>query len=159
MTATFFITRLSGLKISGMKHLAISLFLAGLLFMGIGCRKDIKSISGSLQGIWELRRVSGMITTSYPSGNGNTIEFAGDHYVMSSNGQITKSGQYEVIRDLSAESETCLVITQGQYINRIIYDNNTADRKVFLEISGDKLTFLSGCFAIDAGSSTEYARQ
>jgi len=143
-----------------MKKILVSVCLGASLLLIFGCKKENNLISNSLQGLWELRQTSGMLTTIYPHGNGHTIKFSGNSFEISSNGQTTQSGQYEIKRDLTAGSETCLVIPAGQYTNRIVYHNNTTNqKKIFLQILDNKLILLSGCFAIDAGSSNEYARQ
>lgn len=142
-----------------MKYLTMLLCLGQLLVIGMGCRKEINRVSDSLEGLWELRQASGMLTINYAPGNGSTIQFSGNHYVMTENGQVTQSGEFEITEDPSAGTEACLVIPAGQFGNRIIYDKSVGDRKIFLEVADDKLTFLSGCFATDAGSSIHYARQ
>lgn len=124
----------------------------------LSCKKEHTSGSSTIQGIWEERVVSGSFTTTYPPGNGRTITFTMDRYVISAGGQVIRGGSYQLIRDPSAATETCLDIPQGQYANRIIYDGDTSARKTFIEVSGDKITFLTGCFAYDAGTSVGYAR-
>ena len=133
--------------------------MSTLLFCGAGCKKENLSISASLQGLWELTQGRGMITINYPPGNGHTIRFTGNQYEMSLNGQITKSGQYEIIKDGTVTDATCLIFSRGRYTDRIIYDNDVSAAKVFLEVSGNKLSFVSGCFAYDAGSFSDYTRQ
>jgi hypothetical protein len=130
--------------------------LAGLLFFTNGCKKDSLS---SIQGVWELRQAKGMVLVNYPPGNGKKIKFDGNHYERSDNGQITQSGTFVIVTDGSVSESTCLKIDAGRYRKRIIYDNSTPNVKIFLEIEGNKLNFISGCFAYDAGSETEYARQ
>lgn len=142
-----------------MKKLYVLICQGVLLLVIAGCKKENTAASDSIQGLWEIRRASGMMTTNYPPGNGKTIRFTNNVYEISSNGLVTQSGQYEIVQDSAAASETCLVIPAGQYTNRIVYDNNATPRKEFIQISGKKLTFLSGCFAYDAGSSIEYVRQ
>ena len=132
----------------------------GTLFLFVvSCKKESNVISNSIQGLWELRRASGTFSTTYPPGNGHIIKFTANSFEISVNGQITQSGRYRIVQDLTAESATCLVIPAGQYTDRIIYDNNITAKKVFIEVNGNSLIFLSGCFAYDAGSSSEYARQ
>jgi len=129
--------------------------LAGLLFFTNGCKKDSSS---SIQGVWELRQAKGMVLVNYPPGNGKKIKFEGNHYEMSDNGQITQNGTFVIVLDGSAAESTCTGIPAGKYRRRIIYDNSTPNKKIFLEIGVNKLSFISGCFAYDAGSETEYAR-
>ncbi len=112
---------------------------------------------GSLQGLWELRKAVGMIVTDYPPGNGTTIRFTGNNYEYTVNGQVDK-GEFEIVKDLSVQEATCLSIPQGEFTERIIYKNMSSDRKIFLKISGNRLTFVSGCFAYDGGSFEEYEK-
>jgi hypothetical protein len=142
-----------------MKKIVVFFCLEALLLFMVSCKKENHTVSISIEGSWELRRISGMISTVYSPGNGHIIKFTANDYEISFNGQITQSGHYSIVQDATAASATCLVIPTGQYTNRIIYDNNMASGKVFIEISSNKLTFLSGCFAYDAGSFTDYARQ
>ncbi len=142
-----------------MKKKIASFCLGTLLLFIVSCKKESNAISNSIQGSWELRQTSGMLLTLYSPGNGHIIKFTADNYEITLNGQITQSGRYSIVQDATAASATCLVIPSGQYTNRIIYDNNITSEKVFIQISGNKLIFLSGCFAYDAGSSSEYARQ
>lgn len=111
----------------------------------------------SIEGLWELRKTSSMLVSDYPPGNGRTIRFTGNKYEMRENGQITQSGKFSIINDRSASESTCLTIAEGQYSNKIIYDNNS-NKKVFLQLTGDTLTFISGCFAVDAGVALTYVR-
>jgi hypothetical protein len=141
-----------------MRQFFVSICLAALLFIVISCKKETNSIPTLIQGVWELRTTSGMFSVTYPPGNGNTIKFTDNHYEIASNGQITKRGRYVIIRDLSASAETCLVIPDNKYTNRIIYDF-MVNKKIFIQISDNKLTSLSGCFAIDGGSFKEYLKQ
>ena len=126
-----------------------------------GCNKKgpggCDPISQSTEGLWELRKVSSMMVSEYPPGNGRTIKFTGNKYEMKENGQTTQSGEFSIITDATASESTCLNIVAGQYTSRIIYDNNI-NKKVFLQLTGDTLTFISGCFAVDAGVALTYVR-
>jgi len=129
-----------------------------LLWLFVGCKKYNSGTNNSIRGTWELRSVSGSFQINYPTGNGRTLTFRGNNYEIRENGSITHSGQFEIIPDNTAASSTCLNINTDQYTNRIVYDNNLNATKVFFELSGNKLTTLSGCFAFDAGSFSEYVR-
>jgi hypothetical protein len=137
----------------------LSQLMLALVFISLaGCRKGDDAIeNNSLQGLWELRRGIGMITVDYPPGNGTTIRFNGNNYEYTVNGQVDK-GEFEIVKDLSVQEATCLSIPQGEYTERIIYKSMSSDRKIFFKISGTRLTFVSGCFAYDAGSFSEYVK-
>lgn len=138
-----------------MKQGVVLCSLAVMLLFASGCKKER---SGAIEGAWELRQASGMIVINYPVGNGKKITFQGNYYEMWDNGQITKSGTFEIVADASVSASTCMVIPNGKYTRRIIYDSNTTAQKIFLQRDGNKLYFISGCFALDGGSVTEYVR-
>jgi len=142
-----------------MKKLSLLFFLI-ITLVNPGCKKENDNDSSErLEGVWELRSARSMLVSTYPPGNGHIISFTGNTYEVIDNGQITRSGEFQVVEDPGASESTCLNITAGQYTNRIIYDNNMTVTKTFFEIAENKLTIISGCFAVDAGSSLEYERR
>lgn len=146
-----------------MKHIRGTLILFVLIACFSGCKKTatVQKITGdTIEGTWELRsEQSSMIpTVYYTAGNGNRIKFTGHQYEFYTNGQLVKSGSYTLVSDPTAEAATCLNIQAGQFTNRIVYDSNNNPPKLFIQVSGDKLSFLGGCFAVDAGSRKEYKR-
>jgi hypothetical protein len=112
-----------------------------------------------ITGTWELRQAqTGMIPTiNYSAGNGNILKFTKTDYEIYSNDQLTKKGRYTITSDASVEDNVCLTIKAGEYTTRIIYDSDDV-RKEFFQISNNRLSFLSGCFALDAGYYTEYEK-
>ena len=74
-----------------------------------GCKKNANQGSGSIAGTWELRTISGGMTTQYAAGNGNIVAFAGTSYKIYKSGQVIKSGQFSVVQDDSVETSVCLV--------------------------------------------------
>lgn len=155
--ATFLNLSLSALENNFMKSASIICIITFFAFFS-SCKKDNSNISTSLIGTWELRQVSGMMTTNYSSGNGNILKFTETGYEMYWEGQLTKSGQYAAVHDASVSENTCLVFDAGEFTNRIIYDNDTNAAKEFFKISNNKFTLVSGCFAVDAGAFREYER-
>src|SRR4030095_2245362 len=144
-----------------MKRFPLLFFLI-IILVNTSCKKENNNDDNSsegLEGVWELRSARSMLTSTFPPGNGHIISFTGNKYEIIDNGQITRSGGFQVIEDLTASESTCLNIPSGKYITRIIYDNNMITTKTFFEVSDNKLTLVSGCFAVDAGSSLEYERQ
>lgn len=123
------------------------------------CKKHLDG-SSALIGTWELRHAqNGMIPTiDYPQNNGNMLVFSESGYEEYTNGNLVKSGSYTVVRDNSVEASVGLVITPGQFTNRIIFDNDLVSPKTFFEVSNDKLTLLSGYFPLDGGSHLLYER-
>ena len=144
-----------------MKRFPLLFFLV-IILINTSCKKENKddnNIQEGLEGVWELRIAGSMLISTYPPGNAHIISFTGNKYEITDNGQIARSGEFQVIEDLTASESTCLNIPAGKYTSRIIYDNNMTATKTFFEIAENKLTLVSGCFAVDAGSSLEYERQ
>ena len=147
-----------------MKGILFSILFGSMILVQIACRKDSINNNNinliSLVGSWELKREqSGMLPViNYTSGNGNILKFTDSEFQIFANGQLVKSGQYSIIGDNSVAAEVCLVIATDQYRNRIIYGNNYFDTKIFVQAAENKLTFLSGCFAVDGGHYAEYLR-
>src|SRR5436305_11925461 len=143
-----------------MKSAILSICISTLINFFIGCKKDSTYMSDSIIGTWELRQAqTGMIPTkNYSAGNGNILKFTKTDYEVYSNGQLTKKGHYTITSDASVEDNVCLIIESGKYTTRIIYDSDYMARKEFFQISNSRLSFLSGCFALDGGSFTEYEK-
>ena len=131
------------------------LLMAVIIILGTACKKD-KTAGFSIAGKWELRQVSGMIATDYPPGNGNILQFSASGYQKYQNGQVMQGGSYTITDDATAVASTCLSLPEGHFTKRIIYDNRQTAEKIFLDREGSKLTFISGCFAYDAGHSSVY---
>lgn len=70
-------------------------------------------------------------------------------------GRVIKSGTYTIVEDSTFNA---LVVPAGQFTHRIIYDGNTSGFKIFLQVSGNELAFISGEFADDSGSEVTYER-
>jgi hypothetical protein len=147
-----------------MKRYTVTIFLGLILVFFGSCKKDetAKDITNytSIVGAWELRQVqNGMIPTiDYSSGNGNILKFSDSTYEKYTNNNLVKSGQYIIIEDTSVVAEVGLLIPSGQFTHRIIYDNDFSSHKTFIQISDNKLTFLSGFFPLDGGSNVLYQR-
>ena len=144
-----------------MKRFLSPIVFVTLITFLISCRKDDTETSTAIIGDWELLSVqAGMVPTkNYPAGNGNILKYTNSDYQSFSNGQLVKSGTYTIASDPSVESETCLTLPDNEFKNRITYDNNDYNpSKIFLQIKNDTLTFLSGCFAVDAGARKKYVR-
>ncbi len=140
-----------------MRPATILACLAMLLI--VNCKKQGSAGPVSFNGTWELYKVSGQATVNYSPGNGNDLKFLGDNYQMFTNGSLTKSGKFFVADDTTATTSTCLIFPAGQFNRRIIYDSNYNAPKVFIELSNNTLTLVSGCFAYDGGSFSYYARK
>ena len=90
-------------------------------------------------------------------GEWDILKFGNSENLVFSNNQLIKSGVYTIDEDASAESEVCMEVPTDDFRNWIIYDNDYSN-KVFIQISNNKLIFLAGCFASDAGTCKKYTR-
>ena len=138
-----------------------------ILIAGLSCfsckRTNVAQTNeslGSLVGKWELKEGQAGMTPveNYAPGNGNRLEFTGSTYKRFSNGILTMSGNYSIISDNTVTAEVGLVLTPGEFVNRIIFNEDTTATKIFLNISKDTLTLLSGYFPLDGGSKIIYQR-
>lgn len=112
-------------------------------------------------GTWELRKTSGAMNpavSEYPAGNGHILTFTDNDYGIYVNGQLTKSGTYTIVNDSTVSETVYLQFPAGRFPNRIVYDNDYGAGKVFMEISNNRLVFISGNYAVDGGHSEEYER-
>jgi hypothetical protein len=148
------------IKIITMRSFAMKMLFVFFTIIIFACNKNNRDYATGIEGNWELRRITGgRPQTDYPAGNGNLLKFTNTTYQTFENGRLVKTGIYTIVEDASAQTSLCLVLSPEQYKNRIIYDNDYNATKKFFQISNDTLTIISGCFAIDAGSNTEYVRQ
>ena len=92
-----------------------------------------------------------------PVGNGNLVIFTDNTYEFRRDGQIVKSGKYKVVADSSVEQNVCLIFQKGEYAQRVSFDGNVEPKR-FFQIFGNKLSFVSGCYAVDAGHKEEYEK-
>src|SRR5450432_3099213 len=131
-----------------MKYVATVVFFGAILISLNSCKKgNTANNINSVKGSWELVSASGSIPViTYPAGNGNIFEFTDSTYKKYINGSLAKRGYYKIVQDGSVIAEVGLVIPAGQYTNRIIFDNDTASNKMFIEIANNKLIFISGYF-------------
>jgi hypothetical protein len=159
---------MSGRKKLPMNRIILTICFATLSFgLLAGCRKeDVPKenidFEAALVGSWELRHTSSAwlpAGTNHAAGNGNLIKFTNSTYEKYTDGQLVKSGTYSVIKDSTVEESVCLTFPEDPFTHRIIYDNDYSATKEFIEIVGNKLTFISGCYAVDAGHSSVYEKQ
>lgn len=124
------------------------------------CKKDKGPDTATLIGTWELSQAqNGMIPTiTYPSGNGNILKFTSTTYENYNNHILVKSGTYTIVVDTTVKETVGLELPAGQYTTRIIFDDNFTAPKIFLQIAGNNLYFLSGYFPTDGGSGTSYIK-
>lgn len=146
-----------------MKHIVVLsiCFCISVIFWA-GCRKSQNNkIQKIIVGTWELRKTTAAMNpnaTTYPEGNGNIYKFTANNYEKYINGVLARSGTYQIVEDPGVSVSVCLVIPSGQYSHRIVFDNNSTEKE-FLQIINGNLSFISGCYAVDAGHTSEYKKQ
>ena len=140
----------------------LRIYLAMLLLVFASCKKEeakqTTCLTGnSIIGKWELRKDYGAMLAAkfYDAGNGNIMQFGDSTYQVFANNQLQLSGTYKLIPDSTAVQNVCLVVAEN-FKQRIVFNGNLNGPKVFVNISGKKLGFLSGCFALDAGWGKDY---
>jgi hypothetical protein len=76
------------------------------------------------------------------------------------NGQVSDSGKYTLVYDDSAAATTGMEVSPGTYTYRIEYGSSTALNKIFIEVSNNTLTLLTGATRIaDSQVYTIYSRK
>ena len=137
------------------------LVLLAIITFSQGCTKDTEVYSNTIIGRWELRTTSAAMLpagSTYPPGNGNIFEFSNDTYQQYNNGVPVKSGSYRIVTDNTAEKSLCLLVKEGEFTKRIIFDNDLSGDKIFVYFLNNRLNFISGCYALDAGHTSGYER-
>ena len=145
-----------------MQRQSILVLFGLILFFLTGCTKDSTNTinNTSIIGTWELKQEQGgmMPAIDYPQGSGNLLKISGSEYQKYNNNNLVKSGHFTIVEDATVEKEVGLVIPAGQFNHRIVFDNNLSAPKIFIQISNNKLTMLSGYFPLDGGSSVVYQK-
>ncbi|WP_336516970.1 hypothetical protein [Pollutibacter soli] len=129
-----------------------------------GCSKEkrnLKKADASLKGVWELRLVSGTMLPPQPyaAGNENRLEFDGSRFKKYENGTPVKSGTYNIVHEPNAQDVICMMVDPGTFDEKIVFNPESDLRPMLIEIDGDKLAVLTGCFAIDGGARYDYVRK
>jgi hypothetical protein len=146
-------------KIVYMKKVLGSILIVLSIATWFGCKKDQGKPSNELEGYWELTQsTSRMPTVNHPPGNGNLLVIKDNKYAWYANGQTVKSGTFTTMEDTTAQENVCLIIPKDQFTRRIVYDTSYSKPKTFYDIRDGKLSFVSGCFAYDAGHKEVYRR-
>jgi hypothetical protein len=146
-----------------MKFLKMALFAGALIIVSASCKKDKASAGDpdSIVGIWELRKTTAAMNPTgavYASGNGRIVKFSSTAYEIIENGQVTESGQYTVKADGTVQESVCLNISTEEYSKIIVFSSSNNPTKQFFKIENNRLHFIAGCYAYDAGHTKEYAR-
>lgn len=140
------------------------LLLIGLVTLcTMACKKNTNTYTppATLTGTWELFRLEGNYIRYFSPNTGNLLKLNTDStYQLFSANTLTKSGTYSLAyNDTTAPYTTGILIPAGKFTTRIIYDGDTAALKVYLDITGNNLTFVSGPFQFDGGSFLYYTKK
>ncbi|MBS1600100.1 MAG: hypothetical protein JST75_17875 [Bacteroidetes bacterium] len=139
----------------------------GVLLIFLSCKKEASSgammldSDKSIVGTWELRQIAAAmnpLATNYTPGNGNLLTFTADKYEVYKNGQLASRGSYKIVPDSTVNTSVCLTYPEGQFTNRIDFQDSVLAFKQFIQITGDTLYIVAGCYALDAGHSAKYVR-
>jgi len=139
-----------------MKRFILVICIITPAFFSGSCKKSGHA-SSVIQGDWELRETQASIVpaTTFAAGNGNRLVFTATTYQSYASGLLKKSGEYVLVSDTTPE---CYAVGQQAPLTRIVYDNDYSGNAVYIKLSGNKLSFLSGCFAVDGGSMQTYEK-
>lgn len=117
-----------------------TLIIIYTISLSVGCKKEeVPTVvtPKDLAGSWELRSVIGGyidITApqpSYPPGNGTIFNFTETTYEELKDGQIIKSGTYQLSKEKFFDSDRLMY--------RIVFDGDTAAFKQYVELIDGKL--------------------
>jgi hypothetical protein len=152
-----------GIKISvNQKKFMKNIFYLGFCIVLLSCKKKseevIQPLSESIQGIWELDRVWGSFIMNFPPGNGDIIIYSKDTFERYRDGQLIRSGKYELVEDNNVNLHVDINVPQNLYKHRIVYDENFDNPGGYVGKADGKLHFIWGTFANDAGSLMVYRR-
>ncbi len=112
-----------------------------------------------LPGIWELREASGQAGVfPFKKGNGHRLEFTKTDYRVIEADTLKQTGKYHLEVDNNAAVNVCTDFISEDFTHLLIYDGNPNDPKKYIRIVGNKLSYISGCFAFDSGHQLEYEK-
>lgn len=132
--------------------------ILGLMLLMAACKKSADDKPTALEGKWEMRTIWGdKPLTTYPEGNGYQLQFSNNHYVRLENNEVKSTGTFSLVKDKTAEAIVGLVIPEGQFESRIVFESDPG-QKVFYQFSNDTLYLLQGSFPSDGGAKTGYVR-
>ncbi len=133
-----------------MKHIPLMSFLFLLTFL-VSCKKTSTSAI-SIQGVWELRHLEGGYgpggSPDFKSGNGYIWKFRDSTYQQYSNGQLTSSDSYTLVKENT--------VATGKIMDAMIFDQNSYTQFSF-KIKNNILTLYRGVVAAD-GTIETYER-
>jgi hypothetical protein len=135
----------------------LSIFIICVVLFA-ACHKESSKVAESFTGTWELRKIYGEgPVLNYEAGNGNILKCTDSTYEIYKSDSLIKSGIYKIVEDTSVATNVCRGFEPGEYAHRIIYDNDDSMKQYF-QITGNTLSIVFGCFAIDSGIFNDYEK-
>lgn len=139
------------LKLQNMKIL--NLIVICLITLLFSCKDDTHDIQpDTLIGTWEVRHILGVQVANapsvFPKGNGQIIQFSASEYQEINDGKVISKGSYKIVDEQAAE------IDGTTYTQRIVFEDKSVDWKVFIKLSGTKLSLCYGSIAHDGWTDT-----
>lgn len=131
-----------------------------LLFCAAGCKKSDTAIAvDSIQGKWEIRAIQAGMTPTliYEAGNGHYLLFEGNNYKEIKSGATILTGTYTVRKE-STSIEGCPNSSPQPVMTKMIWSPSVGGREPFFYFDGNRLKFISGCFALDGGIFSEWEK-
>lgn len=143
--------------------------LPSLLFLALGfiaCEKSQVNrtklpVEDQLLATWELRSIqNGMIPKlEYPAGNGYFLTLSGNTFKEYTKDTIYRSGTFEYMGKDSTTNAACPYNSMpAEILDRIQWTPDQGNVARFFVLDADTLTFYSGCYAYDAGSTVRWER-
>lgn len=130
----------------------------GMTLLIAACKKSADNKPTVLEGKWEMRTVWGDIPlTTYAEGNGDQLHFSNNHFVRLEQNEVKKTGSFSLVKDKTAEATVGLVIPEGQFESRIVFETDP-QQKVFYQFTNDTLYLVQGFFPGDGGTKKGYVR-
>ena len=135
---------------------SILLIASTSLIILSACNKNTES--GDLTGTWELTQIHGMLLMdTIPDRFKEILSLDNETYQLKI-GDETINGTYSTAPDSGVVRSVCLQIDPGKYTRRIDFSQPVSGQKVFYQLDGSTLKFISGCFANDGGVEKVYKR-
>lgn len=121
-----------------------------LLAMLASCSKNHTDPLNGYSGTWELRVTTGMPgSKSYPAGNGDKLQFAGDSLIRIAQGQRLFAIRYTIAPDTTHFFGVPRLMDKLTDLNE-----HSTVTSFFIDLHGDTLTQYYSTPALDGGSAS-----
>jgi hypothetical protein len=141
-----------------MSRITFISFIIIIFCAATACKKSNNSSDSPIVGLWELRTVRGGFAPDiiYAPGSGHVIKFAAATYQQFENGQMVKSGTYQLAKDSVRTGDPLVSPPHYVIVDMIFYDNEPYGHSI--KIDNDKFTFNYGAIVTD-GIEKIYQKQ